>query len=335
MRKTLALILALCMIFALCACGQEPVPPEETKEPTPGGEFDWSNITIGWCQTDTQNNWKLKQQSSMEEAAKARGCKLISTNAQGDTAKQCSDFEDLVAQKPDLIVIAPREYEGLTAGFEAAKAAGIPVIVVERLVNATYGEDYVTCLTYDGVLEAVTAGNVLVETFKDQDDVKVVDVQGLPGGSPTIQRAEGLRTALEGHDNITIIDAQTGDYNRDAGYSIMEGMLQTWGKDGIDAVFAQMDDIAIGCCQAIKAAGLVPGKDILVFSIDGSNAGLEAVVAGEIECTPQCNPDYGEPTFELIEKYFKGEKLDPEYLMVEANFDKSNAQEALDKGLGY
>ena len=114
----------------------------------------------------------------------------------------------------------------------------------------------------------------------------------------------------------------------------MENLNQSYG-DEIDVVYAHSDDNGIGAINAIKAAGLTPGKDIQVFGVDGTTDGLQAIIDGEMTATYLCNPFYGDAIVELIEKLEAGETFDDRVVLQGKLYTIDNAQESLDAGEGF
>ena len=128
--------------------------------------------------------------------------------------------------------------------------------------------------------------------------------------------------------DMEVIASQTADFSRSEAQSTMENILQSSGND-IAAVFAHNDEMGLGVIQAIKGAGLEPGKDIIVVSCDGQSDAVKAVIAGELGCTVTCNPYYGDITFEVLDKIIKGEKVEETYILEDVVIDSKNAEERL------
>jgi ribose transport system substrate-binding protein len=101
-------------------------------------------------------------------------------------------------------------------------------------------------------------------------------------------------------------------------------LIQAHGKN-ITAVYAHSDEMALGAIQALKAAGLQPGKDVLVVSVDGQKTALEAIIRGEMNATVECNPRFGPIAFDTLEKYLRGETVPAKIIIEDRFFDSSNA----------
>ena len=235
-----------------------------------------------------------------------------------------SDVEDLIARKVNLILLAPRVFDGLGPALQAAKAAKIPVILLDRAAAGKAGEDFVTLLVSDQVEEGRRAARWLAEQTKGT--ANIVELAGTPGASVADDRASGFREVLAKYPNMKIIASQTGNFSRATGQGVMQNMAQSLGSK-ITAVFAHNDEMALGGIQALISAGLKPGSGVTVVSVDGERAALEAIARGELGASVECNPRFGPLAFDTIEKFRKGETLPPKIIVTDRFFDKANARQ--------
>ena len=123
---------------------------------------------------------------------------------------------------------------------------------------------------------------------------------------------------------MKILASQPADFTRASGQKVMENLIQAHGKN-ITVVYAHNDEMALGAIQALKAAGMNPGKDVKVVSVDGQKSALEAIVAGDMNVTVECNPRFGPIAFDTYEKYLRGEQIPPKIIVPDKFFDSSNA----------
>lgn len=285
---------------------------------------DANRFVVGFSQMESDNPWRLAETKSLRDEAAKRGIQLVVTDAQGQTAKQVADVEDLIARHVNVILLAPREFEGLVPALQAAKAAKIPVILVDRAAAGTPGQDYVTLLASNFVEQGRRAADWLAT--QTNGSARIVELSGTPGASVAIDRAKGFRDELAKHPDMKIIASQTGNFSRATAQGVMQNIAQSLGKQ-ITAVYAHNDEMALGAIQALVAAGLQPGRDVKVVSIDGERAGLEAVDRGELGATVESNPRFGPLAFDTIDKLRKGETLAPKILITDRFFDKANARQ--------
>lgn len=329
MKRVLALLLALTMVIALAACAPKPAEPAAApaEAAAPAAE-PAKTLKVGFSQMENNNPWRIAETNSIKDEAAKRGIELVYTDAQSQTAKQVSDVEDMIAQKVDYILLAPREFEGLAPALQAAKAAKIPVILIDRAAAGTAGEDYVTLIASDFILEGQQAGEWLAKQTNGK--ANIVELTGTTGSSVARDRSDGFKQAISKYPDMKIIASQTGDFARANGQKVMENIIQAKGKE-ITAVYAHNDEMAIGAIQALKAAGMTPGKDVILISIDGEKDALKAIVAGELGATVECNPRFGPSAFDVIEKLQKGEKVPTSIVNPDRFFDKSNAEQFIDE----
>ncbi len=280
------------------------------------------SFVVGFSQMEHNNPWRLAQTASLKAEAAKRHYELVVTDAQGQTSRQVSQVEDLVARGVDLILLAPREYQGLAPALEAARGAKIPVILVDREAEGTPGEDFVTFLGSNFVQQGHRAGEWLAQQTGGK--AQIVELTGTSGSSVAIDRAKGFRDAIAKYPGMRIIASQTGDFSRAMGQSVMQNLIQAKGRD-ITALYAHNDEMALVAIEAFKAAGMKPGADVTVVSVDGERAALEAIMRGEMGATVESNPRFGPLAFDTIEKVRRGEKVPPKILIADKFFDRSNA----------
>jgi galactofuranose transport system substrate-binding protein len=250
------------------------------------------------------------------------------TDAQGQTSKQVSDVEDLVARRVSALFLAPREYEGLSPALDSAKELKIPVFLIDREAAGNAGEDYVSFLGSDFVQQARRVAEWLISHSGGK--ASIVELTGTAGSSVAHDRSQGFSECIAGHPGMKIIASQTADFSRATAQRVMENIVQSRGSE-ITAVYAHNDEMALGAIQALKAAGMPPGKDVLVLSIDGEKAALEAIVRGEMSATAESNPHFGPLAFDTLEKFRRGEKIPNKIILEDKFFDAGNAREFVDQ----
>ena len=283
---------------------------------------DSGQYTVGFAQMESDNPWRLAQTASLKAEAEKRGYQLVVTDAQGQTAKQVSDVEDLIARRVKVILLAPREYQGLVPALQAARQAKIPVILVDREAAGTPGQDYVTFLGSNFVDQGRRAADWLAKTTNGR--ATVVELTGTPGSSVARDRAQGFREEIAKHPGMKVVASQTGDFSRAKGQQVMRNVAQSLGAS-FTAVYAHNDEMALGAIEALKAAGRAPGRDVTVVSVDGERAALEAIQRGELGATVESNPRFGPLAFETVEQVRRGEPVPPKKLVTDRFFDKNNA----------
>jgi galactofuranose transport system substrate-binding protein len=321
MKKKFLIPLFSAAMIALAGCSSG----SDTSGASTNTAGDDGELVVGWSQMENNNPWRIAETKSIREEAEKRGIKMVYSDAQSDTAKQISDVEDMVAQGVDYIILAPREFEGLTPALETAKKADIPVILVDRKVAGEAGKDYVSFLGSNFIEQGQKAADWLIEEMGGKGNI--VELTGTSGSSVAMDRQKGFGDRLkEKAPDMKVIASQTGDFARANGQKVMENLLQSEG-DKINAVYAHNDEMAIGAINAIKAAGKVPGKDITIVSVDGTKDALQAIIDGEMGATVESSPFFGPSVFDVIEDLEAGKEVEKEIIIEDRFFDKSNATE--------
>ncbi len=293
---------------------------------------------IGFSQIGSESGWRAAETSVTKQQAEKAGIDLKFADAQQKQENQIKAIRGFIAQGVDAILVAPVVSTGWDEVLGEAKDANIPVVLLDRGVDAP--EDlYLTSVASDQVHEGAVAGDWLVKTVGDKD-CKVVQLEGTVGSSPANNRKKGFEDAIAGHANITIIRSQTGDFTRSKGKEVMEGFIkaENGGKD-ICAVYAHNDDMMVGAIQAMKDAGLKPGTDILTVSIDAVPDIFAAMAAGEANATVELTPDMAGPAFVALDGYLNGGKVPEKFIITESKLytaaDDPKGQYEARKGLGY
>ncbi len=283
-------------------------------------------ITVGFAQTGSESGWRSANTESMQTAfSEENGFKLVFNAADNKIEAQIAAVRGFITQGVDAIVIAPIVEDGWDDVLQEAKDAGIPVILEDRTLTAA-DDLYAAWVGDDFKAEGAAAGEWAATTFTEPTNMVVLE--GTTGSAPANDRAEGFDSSIEG-SQITKIDSQTGNFTRADGKTVMEGFLQKYGADGIDLVFAHNDDMALGAIDAIEAAGLVPGVDIQIVSIDGVHDGMQALADGKINYIVECNPLLGEQAAQLVKDVVAGKTVEKATFAVDGAFDQEAAIAAL------
>ncbi|MCK5932335.1 MAG: ABC transporter substrate-binding protein [Fulvimarina manganoxydans] len=276
-----------------------------------------ADMTVGFSQIGSESGWRAAETTLTKQQAEERGIDLKFADAQQKQENQIKAIRSFIAQGVDAILLAPVVATGWDQVLEEAKEAEIPVVLLDRTIDAP-DDLYLTAVTSDLVHEGNVAGQWLADKVGDEQ-CSVVELQGTTGSSPAIDRKKGFEQAIADHDNIKIVRSQTGDFTRTKGKEVMESFLkaENGGKD-ICALYAHNDDMAVGAIQAIKEAGLKPGEDILVVSIDAVPDIFQAMANGEANATVELTPNMAGPAFDALEKYKADGTEPPKWIQTES-----------------
>ena len=290
-------------------------------------EKDDGIITVGFSQIGAESAWRVANTESIQsEAEKRPNIKLIFSDAQQKQENQIKAIRNFIAQDVDVIAFSPVVETGFQAVLQEAKDAGIPVILIDRGVDIQDDSLWVAFMGSDFVEEGRRAARWLVE--KGYTDVKIAELQGTVGSAPAIDRKTGFEEVIAKHPGMVIIKSQSGNFTRSGGKEIMEAFLKTEGKN-IDVLFSHNDDMAIGAIQAIEEYGLIPGKDIIIVSIDAVRGAFEAMMEGKLNCTVECSPLLGPQLFDAVEALARGESVPKKIVTEEGVFPQEVAAEVI------
>ncbi|XXU07177.1 ABC transporter substrate-binding protein [Sorangium sp. So ce854] len=290
-----------------------------------GCQSEKKKITLGFSQIGAESEWRTANTKSIEEAAKAAGIELKFSDAQQKQENQIKAIRSFIAQKVDVIAFSPVVETGWEPVLREAKAAKIPVILTDRAVDTKDESLWVTFIGSDFVEEGRRAAKWLVEKMKDhQGTVNIVELQGTVGSAPAIDRKKGFEEIIKDKPNFKILRSQTGDFTRAKGKEVMEAFLKAEGKN-INVLYAHNDDMAIGAIQAIEEAGMQPGKDILIISIDAVKGAFEAMMAGKLNVTVECSPLLGPQLMSAVNDVVAGKSVPKRIVTEEGVFPMETA----------
>ncbi|PPU92650.1 LacI family transcriptional regulator [Xanthomonas albilineans] len=290
-------------------------------------------ITVGFSQVGAESEWRTANTASIKQAIADAGMKLKFSDAQQKQENQIKALRSFIAQRVDVIAFSPVVESGWETVLREAKVANIPVVLTDRAVKVSDQSLYVTLIGSDFVEEGRKAGRWLLQQspLKDGDQpVRIVELQGTVGSAPAIDRMRGFKEVIAGNPRFQVVRSQSGDFTRAKGKEVMEAFLKAEGRH-IDVVYAHNDDMAIGAIQAIEEAGLKPGKDILVISIDGVKGAFEAMQAGKLNVTVECNPLLGPQLVQAIREIKAGKSLPKRIVVQEAVYTQAQAAAELPK----
>ncbi len=276
MKRTLALLLALIMAFALIACESAPADtqpaatqpaatePGATEPAAPADKIVKVGLTFcTGAAPSVKAGWETAEKYVAENYSGK--LELIITDGEADAAKQCDQIQNFIAQECDVIILNPISVDGFGNAVKAATDAGIPVIACVQ--NITDGSDKIAAFIYE---DEATMGIKNVEKVVELvgENANIVLNQGALGSSPVVNRTAAMEKLIaEKYPGIKILGQQTTSWDRETARANMEDFLTAYG-DQIDAVVAWDDTLAAGSVDALKAAGYNPG-DIPVIGYCG------------------------------------------------------------------
>ncbi len=268
-------------------------------------------IVLGFAQTGAESNWRLANTESIKTAARQAGIDLVFVDSEGQPEKQIAAVRSFIARKVDIIAFSPIVESGWEPVLREAKAAGIPVFLSDRTVDVKDESLWMTFMGSDFLEEGRRAARWLVDYMKTDAPVNIVELLGTIGSAPELDRTSGFKEILKDHPNYRIIVSESGDFYRSKGKEVMQRILKDLAAKGqkMDVLFAHNDDMAIGAIEAMEAAGLKPGKDVVIVSVDGIRDAFKAMIAGKLNCSVECNPLLGPQLMKAVKDYMAGKDL--------------------------
>jgi ABC-type sugar transport system substrate-binding protein len=302
------------------AQSQKGVPYAERAPVAPG-----RSIVMGFAQVGSESEWRVANTKSIKAAAAKAGIELLFEDGRQQQENQITAIRAFIHRKVDVIAFSPIVESGWEEVLREAKESGIPVILSDRSVDLKDDSLWLSFMGSDFLEEGRRAARWLIEKTKVTARFNIVELQGTKGSAPAIDRTIGFEEVIKDYPNYRIVTSEDGDFTRVQGYSVMKGILDR-AHPRIDALFAHNDDMAIGAIKAMEEAGLRPGKDIYVVSIDAANGAFKAMIEGKLSCTIECNPLLGPQLIKAVQDYMNGKDLPIRMITAEGIFPASTAR---------
>jgi ABC-type sugar transport system substrate-binding protein len=287
-------------------------------------------LVVGFAQVGAESGWRTANTESIKSEAAKRGVDLRFSDAQQKEENQIKAIRSFIAQGVDVIAFSPVVETGFEPVLQEAKKAGIPVVLSDRAVKVSDDTLYKCFIGSDFIEEGRRAANAVAKLTGGK--ANVAELVGTVGSAPAIDRKKGFEEVIkEKYPDIKIIMSQSGDFTRAKGKEVMEAFLKSPNAKEINVLFAHNDDMALGAIQAMEEAGIKPGQDIKIVSIDGVRGAFEAMKDGKLNVTVECNPLLGPQLFDLIEKVANKQEVPHRVVTQEGVYEQSQAAAELPK----
>ena len=254
--------------------------------PLPEGQVGDQPIVLGFSQTGFNHPWRVEMiKSAQAEVARHPNVSLVVTDGNVDIAKQNNDVDDLLAQDVNAVVMSPVESAGLVPAGTKVMNANKPLVLLDRDIPSSK----TLFIGQSNITMAKAVGDVMVEKLNGQG--KILEITGLIGSSPAIDRQRGMMEALQAAPGIEILSTGDGEWIRDPAVALMEDWLVAF--DEINAVFSHAEESSWGAQFAIARANRC-GDGIMHFTHDASNAGFNSVESGMFQADGNYSPFIGD-----------------------------------------
>ncbi|WP_430644920.1 ABC transporter substrate-binding protein [Agromyces sp. GXS1127] len=309
------------MLLALTGCASGGDASAEGPKPL-------DELVVGFAQVGAESGWRTANTKDIQASFEEAGIELKFSDAQQKQENQIKAIRSYIQQQVDVIAFSPVVETGWDAVLNEAKAAGIPVVLTDRAVDSQDDSLYVSFLGSDFVEEGEKAGQWVLDEYADTTEpVQIIQLEGTTGAAPAIDRAEGFAEVISANPNLEVVASQTGDFTRAGGKQVTEALLKS--NPDVDLIYAHNDDMGLGAIEAIEAAGLVPGEDIKIVTVDAVKDGMQALADGKINFIVECSPLLGAQLVDIVKQINEGETPEKRIITEETTFTQEEAIEAL------
>lgn len=284
------------MVFLVSGCAKQ------TAEESP------REIIVGFSQLGAESGWRIGNTNDIEEASKRAGVQLMYKNADQKQENQIKAIRSFIASQVDVIAFAPIVEEGWDKVLREAKEAGIPVLLTDRLIITEDESLYVGFVGSDFLKEGRSAGEFLLKKTAKEEHVRILQITGTEDSSPMKQRKKGFEELIAENPKYEIFKTVSGDFLRSKGKECMRDVLKE--TRDIDVLYSHNDAMTLGAIEAIEEAGLRPGEDIIIITVDGEQGAIDLLKQGKINCVVECTPLIGDIIMELAKKIAAGETIE-------------------------
>ncbi|WP_353081928.1 ABC transporter substrate-binding protein [Tessaracoccus lapidicaptus] len=315
---TIGLVAAGALALGLAGCGGASADPDSSA----GGDGDLT--TVGFVAVGPEGAWrKANEQNIQDTFTTDAGYELkYAPAAKLDQKSQIDAFTSFVDEGVDVILLSATEGSGWEDSLTRAQEAEIPVILIDRGIEPDNTDLYVTRIAPDNKEVSASVAEWAQSEFPD--GAKYFVLEGPAGVSVVNERNEGWDEVIGAESTFEKLGAQTANWSTEEAKSVFETVLKSNNND-VQMVFAQNDEMGLGAVQAVEEAGLVPGEDVKIATIDGTKNALQALADGKLSFVAEYNPLFGETAMEVVEKVLAGEDVEPYIIVPSETFDSPEA----------
>ena len=310
----LALAGALTLSLAACSSG--------SSGSSDGGGGGDDLVTVGFVAVGPEGGWRTANEQNIQESfSEENGFDLkYAPSSNGDQNSQITAFTSFIDEGVDAILLSATEATGWEDVLARAQEAEIPVVLLDRGIEPDDESLYTSRIAPDNVGISASAAEWANAQFPD--GANYVVLEGPPGLSVVNDRNEGWDDAVA--SNLTKLESQSANWSTEEAKSVFETMLKA-NANNIQLVFAQNDEMGLGAALAVEEAGLTPGTDVKIITIDGTKAALEALAAGRLSFVAEYNPLFGDDAIEVVNAALDGDTVESSIVVPSTTFDSPEA----------
>ena len=290
---------------------------------------DRNTIQVGYSQVGTESAWRLANTESIKSAAREAGISLHFEDADQQQERQIEALRTFIKEEVDVIVLSPVVDSGWDEVLTEAREAGIPVLLSDRRIETEDDGLYLTYIGADFMEEGRRAMRWIAANVKpEHGPVKIMELQGTLGASPTVERKRGFEEQMAGNPGYRIAYSESGDFTYEGGRRIIEDYIENYPWD-IDVIYAHNDDMALGAVNALEEHGIHAGSDVVIVSVDGTKDAFQAMIDGKLNCAVECNPLLGPQLMKAVQDLMEGKELPLRIITEEKVYDQTDAREVM------
>ena len=330
MKKALILLLLASLMLSACV----GTPSVETQEPSDGED---TLIVVGIIQVGAESDWRIANTESMKsQFTEENGYRLLFEDARQKQENQVLAMRKFIQQQVDYIILLPIGEFGWDSVLQDARDAGIPVIIVDRMVSVDDDSLFSAHVGSDFYRQGLMATDWMEQEFAQREKLNIVHITGTLESTAQIGRTRALEEAVAAHPGWTILAQMDGDFTQPKAYSAMNEYLDVHpAGTPIDVVYCENDNEAFGAIDALEEHGYVCGEDVQVISFDATRGCLQLCMEGKISLAVECNPLLGPLAGELIQMMEDGQTPDKYNYVPEQCFTAHILSEELILSRGY
>lgn len=286
-------------------------------------------LLLGFSQIGSESAWRTRNTQSIFEAAEQNNIQILFDDAQQKQSNQLKAIRSFIVYQVDVIAFVPIVEDGWDNVLQEAKEANIPVIIVDRQINADPSL-YAGFLGENGFEEGRSAGNFLVNkcSSSPKEKINILELSGTANSSVVINRANGFRNVIQDNPKFQIIHSEDGDFLRSRGKEITNRILEENGGlyingEKIDAIYSHNDSMTLGLLEVLDSKK-IPYREVVIISIDAEQKSINALMQGKLNCVVECNPNLGPTLMNLVQDIANGKMIPRVTYMKETVFTEND-----------
>ena len=337
--RVTGIVTVAALSLGLAACGSddepaaEPAPAEDTAAPAdepaapaeepaePAAEPSGDEIvTVGFVAVGPEGAWRAANEANMQSTFTAEnGFELKYAPATNlDQKSQIDAFTAFVDEGVDVILLSATEGSGWEDSLSRAQEAEIPVILIDRGIEPDDTSLYVTRIAPDNFVVSQSVAEWAASVAPE--GAKYFTLEGPAGVGVVNERNRGWDSIMGDKPEFEKVGAQTANWSTEEAKSVFETVLKANDND-VQIVFAQNDEMGLGAALAVEEAGLVPGEDVKIATIDGTRNALEALAAGRLSFVAEYNPLFGDTALDVVNTVLAGGSVESYIIVPSGTFD--------------